>query len=490
MKEEADTDSDEERDGERVAQQGTSHQPRSNLTLLNASQASAQRYPPGCPVVYGLRHSSTSKRLDAYQATVKHIFIDVVSRNFFYEVVKRTDYYELGSKSALDLEQQVGKLVNEDELAYAINCPVKVKGLIDNDPDKRLAGRIVCPGKAKNDLGMTYTVQFLIGKTGFLRVQQHVPWADIDYDTGEAPQSPNKEVEPKPTRGAASNGVEVSSGRKALPKMINKPSAESAPSVESASPAQGVTNSTGASSNKFDTIKSRKRKGTSDDDTTPRGETNKNKKRKGAEEIGADGVTQKVPRRRGSRNHKDSPSAAGGEKSSDNATRNIDTNPIPLSVLTPGVKVIIASGKMSDKDWLFYATIVSVKEPTKSNKRKNLQIKVCYEGYRGPYANATVKHKSIIHVLPPHKDITELERPQFALSYQAENIAPFKRAGDDKSNDHGILGPVHCTFTMWGRRNALVEWEGLTSPMDFTVAEIEKETQSGVIKLKYGTNTI
>ena len=145
---------------------------------------------------------------------------------------------------------------------------------------------------------------------------------------------------------------------------------------------------------------------------------------------------------------------------------------------------------MSDKDWLFYATIVSVKEPTKSNKRKNLQIKVCYEGYRGPYANATVKHKSIIHVLPPHKDITELERPKFALSYQAENIAPFKRAGDDKSNDHGILGPVHCTFTMWGRRNALVEWEGLTSPMDFTVAEIEKETQSGVIKLKYGTNTI
>ena len=81
MKEEADTDSDEERDGERVAQQGTSHQPRSNLTLLNASQASAQRYPPGCPIVYGLRHSSTSKRLDAYQATVKHIFIDVVSRN-------------------------------------------------------------------------------------------------------------------------------------------------------------------------------------------------------------------------------------------------------------------------------------------------------------------------------------------------------------------------------------------------------------------------
>lgn len=482
MKEEYDTDTDEERDQERLAQKGSSHQPRSNLTILNASQASDQRYPPGCPVVYGLRHSSTSMRLDAYQATVKHIFIDVMSRTFFYEVVKRTDYFEQGSKMALDLEQQVGKLVHEDELAYAINCPVRVKGLIDNDPDKRLTGRIVCPGKAKNDSGMTYTVQFLIGKTGFLRVQKHVPSADIEYDSGEAPQSPNKKVVPKPTRVAASNGMKESPGKESPPKTINKPSAEAS------SPAQGVSDSTIASRDKFDTVKSRKRKGTSDNDTAPRGETKKKKKRKAEKEIGTDGVTQKVPRRHGSGNRNDGPSGAAREKSTDDETRNIDTDPIPLSALKPGVKVLIASGKMSDKDWLFYATIISVKEPT--NKRKKLQIRVCYEGYRGPHANATVQHKSIIYVLPPHKDITELERPKLALSYQAENIAPFTRAEDCESGDKGILGPVHCTFTMWGRRNALVEWEGLSSPMDFTIAEIERETETGVIKLKYGTNKI
>ena len=477
MKEEYDNDTDNEHErverGQGLAQKGTS---RPGLTILNASQASAQRYPPGCPVVYGLRPSPTSRRFDCYQATVKHIFIDVMSRTFFYEVVERAGYCVPGSNSALDLEQQVGKMVREDELAYAINCPVRVKGLIDNDPDKRWPGRIVCPEKAKNDSDMTYDVQFLIGNKGFLRVQKGVPSADIEYDDGD------EAAKSRYTRVAATNDIKESPGKKTPPEAIK---AIDEPSEETSGMAQGVSNST-ASLDKFDTIKSRRRKGTSGDDAASRGETSKKKKRKAEKEKKAASIAQKIPRRRGSGNRNDGP--GGAEESAKDEIRNIDTDPIPLSDLKPGVKVLIASGKMSDKDWLFYATIISVKEPT--NKRKNLQIRARYEGYRGSCANAVVQHKSIIYVLPPHKDITELERPKLAMSYQAENIAPFTRAEDYEYSDKGILGPVHCTFTMWGRRNALVEWEGLSSPMDFTIAEIERESESGVIKLKEGTNKI
>ena len=62
------------------------------------------------------------------------------------------------------------------ELTYAHNCPVKVKGVRENDPNKEIHGRILCPSLRSNSCGdaeLLYSVMLYLDENN-VRVKLRV----------------------------------------------------------------------------------------------------------------------------------------------------------------------------------------------------------------------------------------------------------------------------------------------------------------------------
>ncbi|KAL3763214.1 hypothetical protein ACHAW5_005174 [Stephanodiscus triporus] len=145
------------------------------LVALVPEQESEQRFPPGCPVWYSLEYStsssssSTSNRhlstLEACGGVVRAIFIDLKSREIVYKV-------ESNRPSLPDNEAGEQIFLLEGQLAFASNCRVKARGMLDEDEmnDVGLEGVILCPffpppSNDRNANGMkklSYAIRFLL----------------------------------------------------------------------------------------------------------------------------------------------------------------------------------------------------------------------------------------------------------------------------------------------------------------------------------------
>ena len=95
------------------------------------------------------------------------IYIDLISRLFVYKVIKGGNT-EGGEQ-----------FVCEDDLSYGLDCPVKVKGLVENQPNKELEGKISCPWHFRAD--GTYTITFLLEGNN-IRVEKRVDPKLITYN--------------------------------------------------------------------------------------------------------------------------------------------------------------------------------------------------------------------------------------------------------------------------------------------------------------------
>ncbi|EJK49109.1 hypothetical protein THAOC_32048 [Thalassiosira oceanica] len=149
---------------------------RSNLTELTPLQSTAQKYPPGCPVYFRLQ--TFAKGMDGKSGTVNRVYIDLLSRRLVYEINMRST----GGRGLSSSE-----LVYEEDMAFAPNCEVLVRGIFENDRNKQTKGRIICPHPAvdSSDSSLSYTVQFLIGKLGFVRVVQNVQSRSINFSPSD-----------------------------------------------------------------------------------------------------------------------------------------------------------------------------------------------------------------------------------------------------------------------------------------------------------------
>ena len=162
---------------------------KDNLILLDrqaAKNTSSVKYPPGCPVWYNMdQPSSSTKRLDARHGIVKDIYIDKSTMSYVYKVIKNDN----------DISSEEGEqYVLEDKLSFAFNCPVKVKGLVENDPNKELEGKVMendpnkelegqvlFPKLSIGDKKTPYTIVFLFGG-GNVRVEKGVDAELITYN--------------------------------------------------------------------------------------------------------------------------------------------------------------------------------------------------------------------------------------------------------------------------------------------------------------------
>ena len=157
-----------------VAPRTSEEKPRideENLQLLSSKNASRVKYPPACPVWYNLEFSSTpSKRLTAGHGVVKAVYIDFETSGLYYKVID-----EVVENGKLSAEQ----FFRQDQLAFGTNCPVRVKGMVENDPTKEMKGRVLCPTPGKTESELSYSVRFIEGNN--VRVELEVGSDKITY---------------------------------------------------------------------------------------------------------------------------------------------------------------------------------------------------------------------------------------------------------------------------------------------------------------------
>eukprot|EP00579_Thalassiosira_antarctica_P009739 CAMPEP_0201920362 /NCGR_PEP_ID=MMETSP0903-20130614/8986_1 /ASSEMBLY_ACC=CAM_ASM_000552 /TAXON_ID=420261 /ORGANISM="Thalassiosira antarctica, Strain CCMP982" /LENGTH=954 /DNA_ID=CAMNT_0048457085 /DNA_START=96 /DNA_END=2963 /DNA_ORIENTATION=- len=139
-----------------------------DLQILSSKHAAKAKYPPGCPVWYDLKRASL-KRLDACHGIVVSVYIDLETGIRVYKVVKT---------SSSEGEQP---FVWQDQLAYAMDCPVLVKGMVDNEPNKELEGIILCLRTARGDRKLSYSVRFLLEGNNRVRVELGVETDQITF---------------------------------------------------------------------------------------------------------------------------------------------------------------------------------------------------------------------------------------------------------------------------------------------------------------------
>jgi len=136
-----------------------------DLQILSSKNAAKVKYPPGCPVWYDLANLS-SKWLDARSGVVTSVHMDFETGALVYELLRNTleEEKDQGGKSLF---------VWQDQLAYAMNCPVLVKDTlehINSDPEKtvevdKIEGIIVCPRRnpGGDHRKLSYSVLFTEG---------------------------------------------------------------------------------------------------------------------------------------------------------------------------------------------------------------------------------------------------------------------------------------------------------------------------------------
>lgn len=173
-----------------------------DLVPLLPNQQSKRRFPPGCPVWFGFSNPST-KQLDAAHGVVKAVHTNIEAGGFVYEVGG-------GPK---------GVFLTEDQLAFAGNCPVRVKGVVEKEPGRELEGRIVCPKPGRGGRKLTYTVQFTI-ESGRVRIEMGIESEQISYRAEDRPSEgkaskektdTSHQSEPMQANDYEGRGTEVSS---------------------------------------------------------------------------------------------------------------------------------------------------------------------------------------------------------------------------------------------------------------------------------------
>ncbi|KAL7535849.1 hypothetical protein ACHAWF_005298 [Thalassiosira exigua] len=186
-----------------------------DLQILSAKNAAKTKYPPGCPVWHDLR-SSSSRQLDGRRGVVDAVYLDIESGARVYRV---------GATYFL-----------QRELAYAVGCPVRVRGTNDADPEKVTEGSVVCPKPGRGDGEASYSIQFVWGT--LVRVKLGVEGDKISYRKEEEAQK----NDPKETKAGGKEDVGQTSDDKEpspIPPMGN-------PSVQSKSSAEQTWKRTGA----------------------------------------------------------------------------------------------------------------------------------------------------------------------------------------------------------------------------------------------------
>jgi hypothetical protein len=160
------------------------------LVPLTPEQESEQRFPPGCPVWHSLEYSTSSsssstsnQRLPTMEAcggVVRAIYIDLKSREIVYRV-------ESNMSSSTDDEAGEQIFLSEGQLAFASDCRVKARGMLDEDDMEGLEGVILCPifAPPSNDRNLNdtkkllYAIRFLLNGDGKPRVMVKF---DVDQD--------------------------------------------------------------------------------------------------------------------------------------------------------------------------------------------------------------------------------------------------------------------------------------------------------------------
>ena len=135
-----------------------------NLQLLAPKFAASSKFPVGCKVWYNLRRSLETKHLEANCAYIAEVFIHFENGRRVYKVKSETS-------------NRHEKTLYEDQLVYAIGCPVKVTKV---DTDVALDGVVVylkdSDGKRQQ---VTYAVQYSVDN--YVTVEPGVPADRIKY---------------------------------------------------------------------------------------------------------------------------------------------------------------------------------------------------------------------------------------------------------------------------------------------------------------------
>ena len=124
------------------------------------------KYPPSCPVWYGLSSKSSSKRVDARRGVVKSVYI--------HEDASAPRVYKITNASGVD------RLLWQDQLVYAMDCPVHVKGMIENNSEGELEGVIMCPKVSEENAKVSYSVLFVSESDG-VRLELEVEADEVSF---------------------------------------------------------------------------------------------------------------------------------------------------------------------------------------------------------------------------------------------------------------------------------------------------------------------
>ena len=131
------------------------------LFLLTIDQAAQTPFPPGCPVVYHFRPSSSaSAATDFRSGTVSAVSLNPIRKSFVFRVARRRSSFAAASQLSDWGEDEV----DEDELAFASGCPVHYWTAAGADDRAQVAGEIVFAAKHVKDgkaSGMRYIVNFI-----------------------------------------------------------------------------------------------------------------------------------------------------------------------------------------------------------------------------------------------------------------------------------------------------------------------------------------
>jgi len=151
------------------------------LFLLTIDQAAQTPFPPGCPVVYHFRPSSSaSAATDFRSGTVSAVSLNPIRKSFVFRVARRRS----SSAAASQLSDWGEDEVDEDELAFASGCPVHYWTAAGADDRTQVAGEIVFAAKHVKDgkaSGMRYIVKYAI-EENLWRVEEGVMAERLTFD--------------------------------------------------------------------------------------------------------------------------------------------------------------------------------------------------------------------------------------------------------------------------------------------------------------------
>ncbi|KAL7489261.1 hypothetical protein ACHAW6_014833 [Cyclotella cf. meneghiniana] len=142
----------------------------SELIAYSTEQASKLSYPVGCPVWYTYNGDVSS---DSILSKVRHGKVNSVAMN----VATRSFVYKIEKANADEGEAVTVDLVLEDNIAYAVSCPVRVTmedGVFD--------GEVICPADLKDFTGNDKRYSVMLVKRGnILRIEHDVSSQQIKY---------------------------------------------------------------------------------------------------------------------------------------------------------------------------------------------------------------------------------------------------------------------------------------------------------------------